>query len=93
MSSDLACRNPIHDALDQERVVEIKRQIEVLISFAAKSKNTSVASREILMGLLHRVLVDESNNLKQYYTAFLLDDNEDRGSFSKFAVKFNEQHF
>lgn len=22
-----------------------------------------------------------------------MDDHEDRGSFSKFAVKFNEQHF
>lgn len=39
-----------------------------MINFVGKSKNTSATSREILTGIMHRVLADESNNLKAFYT-------------------------
>lgn len=64
-----------------------------MIDFVGKSRNTSAASREILMGLMHRVLPDESNHLIDYYTQFFLDNLEDRSQFSKFSVKFRNNNF
>jgi hypothetical protein len=63
MSFDLSYRNPIHDALDQDRLFEMREPLEVMLEFVGKSKNTSISSREILIGLMHRVLADTNNNL------------------------------
>lgn len=58
MSSDLSCRNPIHDAMDQDRLFELRGPLETMLEFVGKSKNTSITSREILTGLMHRILAD-----------------------------------
>jgi hypothetical protein len=90
MSTDLACRNPIHDALDQDRLLEMRSCLEVMIDFAGKSRNTSCTSCEILTGLMHRILADEDNNLRSYYRSFFIDNPDDKRQFSKFTVKFND---
>lgn len=64
MSMDLSCRNPIHDALDQDKLLELRGTLETMLEFVGKSKNTSGSSREILSGLMHRILADHNNNLK-----------------------------
>ena len=89
MSSDLSYRNPIHDALDQDRLIDHKRALETMIEYVGKSKNSSSTSREILAGLMHRILGDHSNNLKQAYSMFFVDNQEDRKQLSKLAVKFS----
>jgi len=93
MSTDLACRNPIHDALDQDRLRDFRRPLETMMEFVGKTKNTSPVSREILTGLMHRVLADEQNNLVAFYSHFLMDNHEDRECFSKFAVNFSDNQF
>lgn len=93
MSSDLSCRNPIHDALDQDRLLELRGTLETMLEFVGKSKNTSCTSREILTGLIHRILADNSNNLKQHFRFFFIDNPDDKKQFSKFSVKFNDNQF
>lgn len=58
MSFDLSYRNPIHDALDQDQLFDLRGPLETMLEFVGKCKNSSQISREILNGLMHRILAD-----------------------------------
>jgi hypothetical protein len=64
-----------------------------MIEFVVRSKCTSATSREVLMGLLPRILQDENFNLKKDFAGFFRDHEECSESFSKFAVQFENPRF
>lgn len=71
----------------------MKQSLSTLIKYTGKGKNTSELNREILSGIMHRILADQNNNLKHAYRDFLLDNPEDLNQISKFAVRFEDMQF
>lgn len=55
MSTDLACRNPIHDVLDQNNLTDVVDTVKTYLAFVCNSGNASIVPREILLGTMHRI--------------------------------------
>ena len=49
-----------------------------MIEFVGKSNNSSNTNREILTGILHRVLADQNSNIKSVYKYFFIDNPDDK---------------